>query len=107
MVYLITRHWFPSHKAKEVAKKFIETIPKYPPEDITISILISQATKITKKGVFIITTQEVKPGKLEEAMSRESEAQSNFLDIENYEYSIDVFYNTTEALEIIGMKLPE
>ncbi len=106
MVYLITRHWCPTHVIKEVVKKLFETIPKFPQDD-TISVPISQATKITKKGVFIITTQEVKPGKLEEAMRREGEFQSNFLDIENYEYSIDVFNNTEEALAMIGMKLPE
>ena len=106
MVYLITRHWYPTHKAREVTEKLIEIMPKYPADE-TLGVQVSQCIRTTKKGVFVITTQEIKPGKLEEAMTRSGEYQVNFNDIEGLEWSMEVYYNLVEAMAFIGMKLPE
>ncbi len=106
MVYLIVRHWYPTHKAREVTTKMIE-LASEAPADETLGVQISQAIRTTKEGVFVITTTEVKLGKLEEAMSNLAEYLAKFNDIKGLEWSIETYYNLVEAMAFIGMKLPE
>jgi hypothetical protein len=50
---------------------------------------------------------EVKPGKLEEAWELGQKRMVMFIEIEGFEYSIEVQSTAAEALARIGMSAPE
>ena len=101
-MYVITTSVYPSDKATEVGKKYLEMRGKYPPDETLGSLLVS-AVKTTEQGIRVITIREVKKGKLEEALQRAGDLLAMFLSIVGYEYSIDVYFSVAEAMASIGM----
>ena len=105
-MYIIATSVYPSDKATEVGKKYLEMLKKYPPDD-TLGSIIATAVKTTECGIRVLTVREVKKGKLEESLQRTGDALAMFLSIVGYEYSIDVYFSVAEALPFIGMSLPK
>jgi len=97
---------YPSHKADEVVKKYLEVLTKYPPVPAMGKTVVS-ATKLFEQGVKSFTAYEVEEGKLEDAINRWTKALVEFRNIEGYATSIDVWATAAEAFRSIGMKLPE
>ena len=107
MPYGVAKSWYPTHLASEVAKRYLEAIKKYPPDDSISTPLIPVAVKTTKKGIETMAIIEIKKGKLEEAFIRAGNMMAMFNDIEGFEYSIERWATLSEALVTIGMKPPE
>ena len=105
-MYIITTSVYPSDKATEVGKKYLEMLKKYPPDE-TLGSIIATAVKTTEQGIRVLTVREVKEGKLEQSLQRVGDALAMFLSIVGYEYSIDVYFSVAEALPFIGMSLPK
>ena len=106
MVYIINRTICPSHKANEWAKKYIEQMQKMPPDE-SLYTTVANGVKTTTKGIIGITVSEVKEGKLTEAFDQITRSNMFYLDIEGLDISNDIFYNPVEALDVLGLKLPE
>ena len=106
-MYIITTSFYPSDKAMEVAKKYLEYLKKYPPDQTLGSELVPAAVKTTEKGIKVLNIVEVKKGKLEESLNRAANEMAMFLSIVGFEYSIDVHLSVTEAMATIGMSLPK
>ncbi len=106
MVYIITRTLYPSHKANEAAQKYLEGLQKFPPDE-SLGTIVVTAVKTSRKGIIGITVLDVKEGKLTEAMDRAIRSSALSLEVEGLEYTTDIFYNVAEALDVIGLKLPE
>ena len=106
-MYIIYSVVYPSHKAKEVAEKYIEMVAKYPTDENLTTEIIPAAVKRTEKGIKVITVAEVKPGKIEEALLYGENGMAMFNDIQGYEYSLDVYLTAEEALATLGMSMPE
>jgi len=79
MPYLITTATYPSDRAPDVAKMYLEAM----------------------------AVAEIKEGKLEEAYKRIVNLEAMFINIEGYEYTIDTYLKVEEALAVIGMSIPE
>jgi hypothetical protein len=107
MPYLITTSLYPPHKANEVAEKYLEAIQKYPPDENLGINLIPAAVKSTEKGIRVMGVVEVKEGKLEEAISRNSNFMQSFMSIQGYTYRTDTNYTINEALGILGISPSE
>jgi len=107
MPYIITTSLYPSHKASEVAEKYLEAIQKYPPDVNLANDVVPAAVKATGQGIKIMGISEVKEGKLEESYARTVNMMVMFQSIAGFEYSMDIYYTVTEALTLIGMSLPE
>jgi len=107
MPYLITKSIYPSEKAPEVAKKYLEVLKKYPPDENLEDTLVPAAVKGTLQGIQGIGITEVKEGKLEEAITRTGKMMAMLMSIPGFEYTIEIHSTITEALETIGMSLPE
>ena len=107
MPYIISTSLYPSHKASEVAEKYLEAIQKYPPDENLANPVVPAAVKTTGQGIKVIGISEVKEGKLEESLTRIGNMMVMFQSIAGFESSIDIYYTVTEALTMIGMSSPE
>ena len=106
MPYLVSFVKYPSHIASKVAKKYLELLQKFPPDDSLGENIIPSAVKVTDEGIRILGVTRVKKGKFEEAWKLAIEQRAFFIDVEGYESSLEVWATVEEALEALGMKLP-
>lgn len=103
MSYIFTTSLYPSDKAAEVAKKYLEAITKYPPDTSSITQLVPAAVKTTRQGIKTIGISEVKKGKLEDQMTRTYSMMAMFHSIQGFEYTVDCYMTVEEAMKAIGM----
>lgn len=107
MPYVITTTTYPTHKATEVADKYFEMLKAYPPDRALEKELVPAAVITNDKGIIVVNVALAKAGKLEELLTRTGKAMAMFQPIEGLEYSIRVWSTVVEALDTLGMKLPE
>ncbi|KKN64425.1 hypothetical protein LCGC14_0491680 [marine sediment metagenome] len=69
--------------------------------------IITNAVKATTEGIEVIGVWDIKEGKLEEFLLIEAQAMTNYHSIERFRYQMDVRFKVTEALGMIGIKMPE
>ncbi|MFW9929166.1 MAG: hypothetical protein ACFFD1_07230 [Candidatus Thorarchaeota archaeon] len=106
MPYIISTIKYPSHMQNEVIKKYLQISPKYMlAEDIAEQLCAPVTT--TGDGVIVKSIHNVKPGKLEQALAYLRKYFYEFVNIENCEYSVDVWYTFEEAAGIAGFEIPE
>ena len=103
MSYIFTTSLYPSDKAVEVAKKYVEAITKYPPDGSLGTQIVPAAVITTLQGIKVIGIIEVKKGKLEDAMIRVANMMAMFFNIEGFEYTMERYATVEEALKTIGM----
>ena len=103
MPYIFTTSMYPSDKAPEVAKKYLEAITKYPPDGSLGTQIVPAAVKSTLQGIKTIGIIEVKKGKLEDAITMTENMMAMFFSIQGFEYTIDNYATVEEALKVIGM----
>ncbi len=107
MPYIMTTSLYPSDKAPEVAEKYLEAITKYPQDENLGTLVIPAAVKATEDGIKVIAIEEVKEGKLEEALVRTAKINVMFHGITGHRYRTDLYLKIEEALDLIGMSIPE
>ncbi len=106
LVYIIVTTSFPIQKATEVAKKFVEERTKNPPDRSLIKQILD-ALRVVRGRVKGISISKVKEGKLDEALLRVQNDMVPYHELEGYEYTIKIFFDVVEALEMVGIKPPE
>lgn len=109
MVYIITTAWYPSHKAMEVGKKFLELLKKYPPGSGPGEAIIPVAVTTTKTGIKVMTIREVKDDQAQEfadASTYVGKNMAEYLNIEGFEYKTRNWASVESALETLGLKMP-
>ena len=107
MPYIITTSLYPSHKAPEVAERYLEAIAKYPLDENFATEVVPAAVKSVHEGIKVTGIVDVKEGKLEEALNRTVNMMVMFQSIEGFRYTTEIHYKVEEALALIGMNLPE
>lgn len=108
MPYVFTTSYIPYNKSTEVAKIYIATIKEY--RSLTRGLhkeIVPNAVKARKDYIESTGVHDVTENKLQEFLLAEQKYLSNFHDIEGYSYTIEVRFKITEALEMVGMKMPE
>lgn len=105
--YVFVNSKLPSHKAPEAARKFLEQLKKYPPDDSLGETVVNAAIKARTDGVQVVSVSTVKKGKLEDFLTRSNEILSMYNEIEGFEYTIEVWAEPAEALATLGLKMPE
>ena len=106
MPYIISISTYPSHKQNDVVKKFLELMPKYPPDESLMEV-VAQPVAFTKNGLKIVTIWEAKEGKLDEAFTRVNTYFYEFKDIDGHETTIKVWNTFPEAIAMAGIPVPE
>jgi len=103
MSYIFTTSLYPSDKATEVAKKYLEAITKYPPDDSLGTQIVPAAVTTTLQGIKVIGITEVKKGKLEDAVTRTANMMVMFHSIQGFEYTMERYATLEEAMKTIDM----
>ncbi|MFX0081739.1 MAG: hypothetical protein ACFE94_08300 [Candidatus Hodarchaeota archaeon] len=106
MPYIVSFVKYPSHLGPKIAKKYLEFLQKFPPDDSLGENIIPSAVKVTEEGLRGLSVTRVKEGKFDEAYKLAIDQRAFFLDVEGYEGSIEVWATIEEALVAVGMKLP-
>jgi hypothetical protein len=108
MPYVFVTSIFPPHTTDKLAKIYVDTL-----KDVRSKLrptgkeIIPNAVKATTQGIEVIGVWDIKEGKLEEYLTAEAQIMTNYHKIEGFKYQIDVRFKATEALEMIGLKMPE
>jgi len=103
MPYIITRCWYPLHKVDEPAKKYLEVMKKYPPDESIAKLIVPVAVSSTKDGIETMSINEVESQKVGEAYNREARMMVEFKGIKGFSYELKVWSKVDEALDMIGM----
>lgn len=106
MAYIITNLKYPTHMQNEVIKTYLKIASKYSLDEDIAEQLCAPVTT-TEDGVIVKAIWDVKPGKLEQALLYQRKYYYEYVNIENCEYSIDVWYTFEEAAGIAGFEVPE
>ena len=108
MPYVVTTSKFPLDKANEAAKIYVESIKEFRSKQRELTKeIVPNAIKATDDGIETFGVHDVKEGKLEEFLTLQQRYMVNYHNIPGYKYNIEVRFKVTEALEMIGMKMPE
>ena len=108
MPYVLVNSIFPLNKTNESAKIYVETLSEFRKTQRALTKeLVPIAVKATKDGIEALAIHDVKEGKLEEFLLLQQKYMVKFHGIEGYKYTIEVRFKASEALEMIGMKMPE
>jgi hypothetical protein len=105
MVLIMVTGWFPPTKSTEAAKKYIEVMQKIPRESFE-KLLVPVARRPDKDGIIIISIDEVRKGKYEEALNLVARRMIEFHGIEGFRYEIETFLTGEEAMPLLGLKMP-
>ena len=106
MPILLVTAWYPYKRRIEVGKKAIEAVKKFPPDE-TIVKGLGTAVLRDKHGIKVITMSEVMQGKLQEALDRTNQSINFYMEVDGFNFRIDIAATATEAMQVINMKLPE
>ena len=103
MPYLITRSWYPLHKAGEPGKIYLKAMEKFPPDESIAKSIVPVAVTSTKKGLQTLSVSEVENDKIGAAIDRAARMMLEFRNIEGFSYEIKVWSKVEEALDMIGL----
>ncbi len=91
MVYIVNNVWYPTDKSREVAKKYLEVLKKFPPDpsiEMTLLILV----RSTKEGIHVIGIGKPEKGKLEESIIRTTQSNEEMTSIDGLIYEIETSF---------------
>lgn len=103
MPYMITHLWYPNHVVDEVAKKFMESLEKYPHDESISKTIVPAAVSTTKKGIEVISIEEVERQKLGDALEKEALFMAEYRNINGFRYETKTWATLKEAMKSIGM----
>ncbi len=106
MPFIIATSSYPSHKQNDVIKKYLEVLPKYPPDE-SLGELIAQPVSTGPNGITVMSIYRVKEGQFEAAYTQFSTQLYEYIEIEGYEYEIRVWATFPEATALAGLPTPE
>ncbi len=99
--YVVSFSWYPPSASDIVAKRYLETLQKYPVIS-SIKRLVPAAVTATKEGIEAFIVDEAKREDMGEALDYAARFLVEFRDIEGFRYQIRTFSTITEAMEYIG-----
>lgn len=107
MVIVMSTSYFPADKSEEVGKKYIEVTKKFPPDRSISKPILRVGVRVTTDGMKVISISEVKEGKFNEFVNRSYQQVLMFSEIEGYRTESEVYLTGTEAMPLVGLKMPE
>jgi len=108
MPYVFTYSYVPLHKINESVEVYLKEMKDARSATRPLAKeIIPNAAKGTMEGLQTISVYDVKEGKLEEFLITQQKLMVAYHVIEGFKYNIEVRFKVTEALEMIGMKMPE
>jgi len=106
MAYIVTSVKYASHIGVEVGKRYLEALKKFPPGKTPGKVIIQAAVRSTKDGVRVFSVNQVNDDEFIEAWRFIGNMMALFLEVEELEYTMEVWAEIQDALEMVGLKLP-
>ena len=97
MVYVVLKSFYPTHKAEEIMKIFMELVKKYPSDESVAETLIRGAGRPTEKGYEGMSIWKVKEGQFDKLAKRIMSAMSMFNNVEGFGWAVDVWATFEES----------
>ena len=108
MPYVFTYSLVPAHKIQKSAELYLEEMKDARSATRPLAKeIIPNAVKATIDGIETISVYDIKEGKLEEFLKTQQKLMVAYHAIEGFKYNFEVRFKVTEALEMVGMKMPE
>ena len=108
MPYVFITSIFPPHTTEQLARIYVDSLKEYRSKlRAAGKEIIPNALKSTTQGIESINVWDIKEGKLEEFLLIEAQGMKNYYQIDGFRYQMDVRFKATEALGMIGIKMPE
>jgi hypothetical protein len=105
---MFTYNIFPADQAENISKIYLKEMKEARAAlRLLAKEIIANSVKATMEGMSAISVFDVKEGKLEELLKLQQELLLAYHEIPGYRYRIEVRFKATEALGMIGMKMPE
>ncbi|MFX1470424.1 MAG: hypothetical protein ACFFB8_17410 [Promethearchaeota archaeon] len=101
MVYVVLKSFYPTHKAEEILKIFMELVKKYPPDESIAETLIRGAGRATEKGLEGMSIWKLKEGQFDKMANRIMSAMSMFNNVEGFGWRVEI-WSTFEESSAIG-----
>lgn len=106
-IVVIHSQW-PHSASEEIGKAYIEVMKKYPVDKSLYKPTLSACVKATQEGFKALAIDEVKEGKLQETLDLVYRRMLMFGNlVKSLKYEIDVYMSGTEAMPMVGLKMPE
>ena len=105
MPYIVNTSLYPSEKAVEVGKIYLEAMKKYPLDESLGRAVVPTAAKTTLQGIKVMGIIKVKKGKLEDTMTWSANIMGMFRDVQGFESSTDVYMTIDEGYASIGVSM--
>ena len=102
-MYIIVECVYPSDKAKDVAKRYLKAMEKYPDDASLATPTVLGAVRATLQGINVMAILEPKKGKFEEAYALAVNRMVMFQDIQGFEFEFKTRITLEEAMKTIGM----
>jgi len=107
MVLVLSTTRFPISKAKEVGKRYLEVSKEFPPDKSLEKVILLLGTRTIGNEIEVIGLVEVKEGKYEELLERNTKVRLRYADIEGINFIDATFLSGVKSLPMIGLKMPE
>ena len=109
MPYVFITSYLPYNRTKQAAKIYVDSIKEYRSAIKGLAKeIIPNAVKARKGFIEVTGVFDVEESNLAKLLQQEQNYMTRFHDIgEGYSYDIEVRFKVTEALEMIGLKMPE
>ena len=109
MPYVFVTSYLPYNKTAEIAKIYLDTIKDYRSDRRALSKELIPNSVIAKKDyIEVVSVHDVEESNLAKFLQIQQKWMTQYHNVgENYGYEIEVRFKITEALEMIGMKMPE
>ena len=100
MVYVVLKTFYPTHKAEEIQKIYMEALKKYPPDTSIAEYAVQAAGRATEKGLENMSIWKLKEGKFDEMAKRIMGVMAMFHNVEGFGYSVEIWSTLEESLAI-------
>jgi len=97
---------YPPTMVQQVGETYINIMDKYPDDTSIAEPLVPAAISSTLEGIRVLSLSIIKPGKTREAMDLASNRMLAFAKIEGLRYTIEVVYDASEAMSLLGLQAP-
>ena len=108
MPYVFITSYLPYTKTNDAAKIYVASLKEFRTAIKGLSKeLIPNAVKARKKYLEVTGIHDVEESNLAKFLLIQQKYMTKYHNLEGYSYDIEVRFKVTEALEMIGMKMPE
>ncbi|MFX0153077.1 MAG: hypothetical protein ACFE9Q_00995 [Candidatus Hodarchaeota archaeon] len=106
MTYIVTAAKYPTHIGVEVGKKYLEALKKFPLGEGPGEAIVQAAVRGTIEGTKVFSITKVKDEEFVSTWRRISNMMALFIGIEGFSYTMEVWAEVQDALDLVGLKLP-